>query len=120
MADYSYKKSFHTKPSSMVNKVFSGLYSETIYSLYAKEDPEYCVVHISTLGTFGPASGRAVWSVKVNQHNWAQEIAEGIWNYSDDPQIIGIITESIDPSNVNCRELGWSCQFPAEIQWDDF
>lgn len=118
MTDYSYKKSFHAKPSSMVNKVFSGLYSETIYSLYAKDDSESCVVHISTLGTFGPASGRAVWSVKVHPHIWAQEIAEGIWDYTDDQQFVDIITESVDPNTINCCKLGWSCHFPAEIQWD--
>jgi hypothetical protein len=120
MSDYSYKKSLHSRPASIINKVFSSLYSNTIYSLYSKDDPEECILEISTIGSFGPVSGRAIWSVQVNPHQWAQVIAEGIWDYTDDQPTLEIIRQSQDPSFIDCRKVGWSCRFPADIQWDRF
>lgn len=104
---FSYKT-----PGAMARRVFSdGLRTDNIYLLSSEENPKDPVVDIDTTAPVGPATGKSVWTVQINPHPWAQDIAEYIWEHLDDEEVT---ENSFEPYEIDCSKVGWFCEIMVQ------
>jgi hypothetical protein len=52
-----------------------------------------------------------VWTVQINPHPWAQDIAEYIWEHLDDEEVT---ENSFEPYEIDCSKVGWFCEIKVQ------
>lgn len=94
------KRLIAPRAQGIVKTILAGIDEMTIVQFYAKSaNGEMLVCTVDTTDT-----SDEIVVVKVEPHDWAEELSQGIWDAVD--------VEGQDPNIANVTEDGWSCTYP--------